>query len=259
MHLVLTGATGLVGASVLHSMLAQESISRISILSRRPVAMAEGHDKAKVIIHNDYNTYEKALLEELKDAQGCVWAQGVSQNDVTKECAHCAIHIIHTSKLTLHRQYVEITHDYPLAAARAFATLHPDSPFTFVYVSGEGATQTPGIFTPIYGRVKGQTETALFDFAKQNPMFKVYNVRPGVVDWTNHAEIHPFIPQQATYKKVLIAPMNLVYKSMMTPTQPMGKVMMELAMSQGEPLRGSGIGMEGTLISNVALRRMSGL
>lgn len=87
MHLILTGATGLIGASVLHNMLAQESISRISILSRRPVRMAEGHDKAKVIIHTDYKNYEAALLEELKDAHGCVWAQGVSQNAVGKECA----------------------------------------------------------------------------------------------------------------------------------------------------------------------------
>jgi uncharacterized protein YbjT (DUF2867 family) len=86
MHLILTGATGLVGASVLHNMLAQESISRVSILSRRPVKMAEGHAKAKVIIHKDFEIYGKALLEELKDAQGCVWAQGVSQNDVDKKC-----------------------------------------------------------------------------------------------------------------------------------------------------------------------------
>lgn len=87
MHLILTGATGLVGAAVLDSMLAQESISRISILSRRPVKMAEGHDKAKVIIHKDFKTYDKALLDELRDAQGCVWALGVSMNDVNKEYA----------------------------------------------------------------------------------------------------------------------------------------------------------------------------
>lgn len=85
MHLILTGATGLIGTAVLNNMLAQEGISRISILSRRPVTMANGHDKAKVIIHNDYMTYNQTLLEELKDAQGCVWAQGVSQNDVSKE------------------------------------------------------------------------------------------------------------------------------------------------------------------------------
>lgn len=72
MHLILTGATGLVGAAVLDNMLAQQSISRISILSRRPVAMAEGHDKAKVIIHNDFGVYSEALLDELRDAKGCV-------------------------------------------------------------------------------------------------------------------------------------------------------------------------------------------
>jgi hypothetical protein len=85
MHLILTGATGLVGAAVLDNMLAQQSISRISILSRRPVAMVEGHDKAKVIIHNDFGVYSEALLDELRDAKGCVWALGVSQNDVDKE------------------------------------------------------------------------------------------------------------------------------------------------------------------------------
>lgn len=95
MHLILTGATGLVGASVLHNMLAQESISRISILSRRPVKMAEGHAKANVIIHNDFKNYDQALLDELKDAHGCVWAQGISQNAVTKEyvASPCIIHM----------------------------------------------------------------------------------------------------------------------------------------------------------------------
>lgn len=86
MHLILTGATGLVGAAVLDNMLAQESISRISILSRRPVQMAEGHEKARVIIQKDFRIYDEALLEQLKDAQGCVWALGVSQNAVDKEC-----------------------------------------------------------------------------------------------------------------------------------------------------------------------------
>lgn len=84
-HLVLTGATGLVGSAVLHHMLENQQISRITILSRRAVKMAEGHeDKAKVVIHKDFKTYDQALLDELKDAQGCVWAQGVSQNDVSK-------------------------------------------------------------------------------------------------------------------------------------------------------------------------------
>lgn len=241
MHLILTGATGLVGAAVLDSMLAQESISRISILSRRPVKMAEGHEKAKVIIHKDFKSYDKALLEQLSDAQGCVWALGVSQNDVDKE------------------KYVEITHDYTLAAAHAFNTLHPESPFTFVYVSGEGATQTPGMFTPIFGRVKGQTEAELLNFRKQNPNFRALSVRPGGVDWTAHPEIQPFIPAQPAWKAAMMKPMNLVYRSMMTPTKPMGRVFTELAMSKGEPLEGTGVGLESTLLTNIGIRRLSGL
>jgi hypothetical protein len=157
------------------------------------------------------------------------------------------------------RQYFNITHDYPLAASKAFATLHPDSPFIFVHVSGEGATQAPGMLTPLYSRVKGQIEQALFDFSKQNPMFKVYNVRPGGVDWTNHSEIHAFIPQQALYKRALIPSLNVVYKGIMTPTRPMGRIMMELAMSKGERLKGSGVEMEGTVVGNAAIRRMAGL
>ncbi len=39
------------------------------------------------------------------------------------------------------------------------------------------------MFTPIFGRIKGQTEATLLEFGKQNPMFKLYNVRPGGVDW----------------------------------------------------------------------------
>jgi hypothetical protein len=258
MHLILTGATGLVGASVLHNMLAQESISRISILSRRAVKMAEGHEKAKVIIHKDFKTYEKALLEELKDAQGCVWAQGVSQNDVSKEC------VLSRSIVTLPAnpacsEYVEITHDYPLAAAKAFSTLHPDSPFAFVYVSGEGVTHTPGMFTNLYARVKGRTEAALLDHSKQCPMFKVFNIRPGGVDWKDHPEIHPFIPKQPMWKSALIGPLNVVYTSIMTPTRPMGRIMTELAMSRGKPLHESGVEMDGTLVTNAAIRRMAGL
>jgi uncharacterized protein YbjT (DUF2867 family) len=87
-HLILTGATGLVGSGVLHQMLVHDGVSRISILSRRPVKMAEGHtDKVKVIIHEDFKTYDQALLDQLKDAHGCVWALGVSQNAVDKEFA----------------------------------------------------------------------------------------------------------------------------------------------------------------------------
>jgi uncharacterized protein YbjT (DUF2867 family) len=84
-HLVLTGATGLVGSGVLHYMLNAPAVTTISILSRRSVPQAEGHPKARVIIHKDYTSYPPELLEQLKGAEGVVWAQGISITQVTKE------------------------------------------------------------------------------------------------------------------------------------------------------------------------------
>jgi len=78
MHLILTGATGLVGSAALQHMLALETVTKVSILSRRPVAMAEGHPKVNTIIHKDFSTYPPEILEQLKGAEGCVWAQGIS-------------------------------------------------------------------------------------------------------------------------------------------------------------------------------------
>jgi NAD dependent epimerase/dehydratase family enzyme len=98
MHLVLTGATGLVGSAVLHNMIITPSVSKVSVLSRRPVAQAEGHEKVKVIIHKDYSTYSSEVLSQLKDVDGVVWAQGISSTQVGKECVShfpsCKIEIV---------------------------------------------------------------------------------------------------------------------------------------------------------------------
>ena len=85
MHLILTGATGLVGAACLDIMLKDPAITKISILSRKPVVQADGHAKADVIIHNDMAVYDAETLEKLKGAEGCVWAIGPSVIAVGKE------------------------------------------------------------------------------------------------------------------------------------------------------------------------------
>lgn len=101
MHIILTGATGLVGSAALVALRARPDISKISILSRRPVPMLEGNndDRIQVILH-DFKDYDNALKERLRDAQGVVWALGISQTAVSKEYAvpytttsqHCHIH-----------------------------------------------------------------------------------------------------------------------------------------------------------------------
>lgn len=87
MHLILTGATGLCGSAVLDAMVRSKDVTKISILSRRPVKMAEDlqDPRIDVIIHKDFENYDKALLDRLRGARSCVWALGISQSQVGKE------------------------------------------------------------------------------------------------------------------------------------------------------------------------------
>ncbi|KAL9609597.1 MAG: hypothetical protein Q9167_005640 [Letrouitia subvulpina] len=200
--------------------------------------MAKGHLKAHVILHTDFKTYPTNVLDQLKGAVGCVWALGVSQNDVSKDV------------------YEEITVDYPMAAARAFSSLA--SPFKLVYVSGEGATSSPGIFTPYFGKIKGHAETELSNLSAQQEYssLKVYSLRPGAVDPKQHQEIHEWIPKGKGFKAVVSSPMLAVVRavgpSLVSPTKDLGRVLTELAMGDGERLDGvflitgasSGLGLE---------------
>lgn len=90
MHLILTGATGLIGSSVLDAMLKMTEVTKISILSRRPVAMAEDakDPRVSVIIHKDFSNYGPEVLSKLQGATGAVWALGISQSKVSKEYGH---------------------------------------------------------------------------------------------------------------------------------------------------------------------------
>ena len=157
--------------------------------------------------------------------------------------------------------YIAITVDYPLAAAKAFSGL--SSPFKFVYVSGGGATTTPSMMTPMFGTVKGQAETALLKLSKDDPRFCPYLVRLGYVDPSHHPEIQAFIPAQDGISKKaakFMAPAIMaVFKDMRTPTENVGQVLSDLAVGDGAPIQGKGVHSEGRTLENSAFRRLAGL
>ncbi|KAL4882376.1 hypothetical protein BJY04DRAFT_40468 [Aspergillus karnatakaensis] len=249
MRLILTGATGLVGSATLNHILSLPAgeISALYILSRSPVPMADGKPNVTVIEHKNFNEYPAELLEKLRGADGCIWAQGISQAEVAKE------------------EYIKITVDYPLAAAEAFATLS-DS-FNFVYVSGEGATQSPKFYTPLFGRTKGQTESALIALSKKYPSLKPYSVRPAYVDPFNDPNVLKQIlsrPDQQTFmKKTLHATAGRLMRNVITgqhsPTEYLGKFLTDVAKGNGKPFTGEGVYEGGWIISNAALRKAVGL
>ncbi|OJJ00943.1 hypothetical protein ASPVEDRAFT_40449 [Aspergillus versicolor CBS 583.65] len=249
MRLILTGATGVVGSAALNHILnlPKGEVSALYILSRSPVPMAENQPNVTVIQHKNFNEYPPDLLEKLKGADGCIWAQGISQSLVSKE------------------DYVKITLDYPLAAAEAFSTLS-DS-FNFVYVSGEGATQSPGRFTPLFGRVKGQAESALLELAKKHPNLKPYSVRPAYVDTANDPEVLKVMlarPDQQSWKAkslhTVFGPvMRNVFTNSDSPTQYLGKFLTDMARGDGKPLSENGVSGNGRIIPNVVFRKIVGL
>ncbi|KAJ4504455.1 hypothetical protein HRR83_008467 [Exophiala dermatitidis] len=216
-HLILTGATGLVGSSVLSHILSLPTggdITRLSILTRNSTIPllanppppgtpnANRTTEIEVIQHGDFARYPKELLARLEGADACIWALGVSQMDVDRGT------------------YVRITRDFAIEAAKAFSGLKrserekdsssstttagghgqgqhndgddvakDDSKFKFSYVSGRGATtQNPKPWTPFFAHVKGETEAALLALSKTEPYassLAVYSVRPAAVDGYN--------------------------------------------------------------------------
>ncbi|KAJ2989421.1 hypothetical protein NUW58_g3471 [Xylaria curta] len=231
-------------------MIKTKGVTKISILSRRPVPMAEDakDPRINVIIHKDFAKYDSAVLDQLKGARGCVWALGVSQTQVSKE------------------DYVKITKDYALAATQAFQDLaRENEPFNFVYVSGRGATIEPGRFSPIFACVKGETELALASLRKQNPLMHTSSARPAVVDATAHEAIRQYIPTPPlAYRMVapfLMTPIRVGMPSMHSPTLELGRFLTEMAMGKHHITSAAqGIAMIGEfpLLENSAIRRLSG-
>ncbi|KAH6867734.1 hypothetical protein B0T10DRAFT_419424 [Thelonectria olida] len=249
MHLILTGATGLVGSSVLDAMLKSTEVTKISILSRRPVPMAANDPRVNVIIHKDFTDFKPDVLDKLHGATGVVWALGISQLKVTKE------------------EYIKITKDFPLAAAKAFSDPSPkDESFHFIYVSGGGATLTPGLFTAFYGRVKGEAETALSKL--RTPRFFVESVRPGGVDASNHAAIKPYIPNPGFAYHVMGAFLGPLMRRCLqwlhSPTEHLGPFLVGMAMGKYDrELEAGGEGITSLngsrVLDNWAFRRLYGI
>jgi hypothetical protein len=250
-HIILTGATGLVGSAVLAQLLHSSTITRVSILSRRPVAATEGHKKANVIIQSDYSTYPQSLIDQLQDADGCIWAQGKSSMGMAE------------------KDYTELTHDWPLAAAKAFDVMKgKDSSssgvgrFSFIYVSGEGAHQTQKART-MFGRVKGRAEKDLLDLASsvEGTRLDVYNLRPAGIDGSVSAA-KPDQVISLSYRMAgwLYPAVKLFAPKWHTPVDSLAKVAIDLASGDGKPLKAeAGVEADGRTIGNVAIRRLAGL
>lgn len=194
MKLLVTGATGLVGAEVVRQAIIDDDIEQITCLVRRAGSIQ--HPKLKYIVHNNFLDYS-SLTEVLREQDACIWALGVSQTQVSKE------------------KYEEVTYDYAVNAAKALVSANPNA--TFLFVSGNGADPTEKSKT-LFARVKGKTENELL---RMN-IKKLIIVRPGAIRPVNKNKNAPFL-----YKLVLpLFPIMQV----LTPSKVINSVKLALAL-----------------------------
>ncbi len=152
-HLVIVGATGMVGGYALRYALDHRAVGRVTAIGRK--ALGFSHPKLQQVLHRDFADCS-ALAAPLSGQDGAIFCLGAYTGVV--------------SDAELRR----ITVDYPIEFARAVRGSSPEVAFSFL--SGSGADPT-GRSRMAFARYKGEAEKALF--ASGIP--RVYSFRPAYI------------------------------------------------------------------------------
>lgn len=174
MKVIVTGSTGYVGGEVVRQAIADERITHVFALTRKPLPedLAKS-PKLTVIEHKDFSTYPPELLAQLAGAEACIWTLGGRAYQFPD---------VETAR--------KVSVDYTLAAAKAFIdVLAPQLPagqkFRFLFCSGRWAEMDEKKNMRMLAdtrRIKGQVEKGLCDLADANPdKLETWSVRPGAI------------------------------------------------------------------------------
>lgn len=134
---IITGATGMVGAGVLHECLNNPKITSITLLTRRSTGVV--HPKVKEVLLPDLFAFT-GNEPGLNHADACFYCLGATSIGKSEE------------------EYTKLTYDLTLKIAKPLLKLNPD--ITFCYVSAKGADNSEKGKT-MWARVKGRTENDL--------------------------------------------------------------------------------------------------
>jgi uncharacterized protein YbjT (DUF2867 family) len=152
MKVVLFGATGMVGAGVLHECLRDDRVTEVVSVQR--TSSTTKHPKLRDVVRSDFYDY-RDLRQIFRNANACFFCLGVTA--------------VGKSEAEYHR----LTHDLTLSAATTLAEVNPG--MTFCYVSGQGTDSTER-GRVMWARVKGKTENALLKLS-----LNAYMLRPGYI------------------------------------------------------------------------------
>ncbi len=152
-HVLITGATGMVGKGVLLSCLKDSSIEKIILLSRRSVGISD--PKIQELIIEDFANLG-AIQDQVETIDACFHCMGVSSIGMSEE------------------EYTLKTYNYTRILADLCFALNPTS--TFCYVSGTGTDETES-GRQMWARVKGKTE----NYVKNKGFYQALLFRPGMI------------------------------------------------------------------------------
>jgi uncharacterized protein YbjT (DUF2867 family) len=137
---LLFGATGSAGGSVLRTCLATPKVGEVRVIARRALDATAG--KLRVYVHRDFLDYA-AVAEAFTGIDACFFCLGISVTQVASP-----------------DDYRTITHDFPLAAAEMLEARSPAA--VFHYLSGRGTHPDSRM---MWARVKAEAEADLIDLA----------------------------------------------------------------------------------------------
>jgi uncharacterized protein YbjT (DUF2867 family) len=153
MRVIVFGASGMIGQGVLRECLLASDVNDVLVVGRSPLGKTD--PKLKELVHLDFTDFTSAT-QQLTGYDACFFCLGVSSSGMSEA------------------DYTKITYGYTLAAATVIAKVSPDS--TFIYVSGAGSRGDEK--GPMWARVKGRTENALFALPFKSFMFRPGGIQP---------------------------------------------------------------------------------
>jgi uncharacterized protein YbjT (DUF2867 family) len=209
MNVLIFGATGMLGQSVLRECLLDPDVKQVTTIGRTPLGTQ--HPKLAEIIHADMWNYDD-IEAQLAPYDACFFCLGVSAAGMTEA------------------QYTRITYDLTIAAAKTLARLNPQ--MTITYVSG-AATDSSEKGNIMWARVKGRTENALLAL----PFKAAYMFRPAGIQ-----PLHGIRSKTPAYQmfyslgKPLLPLLHRLFPNQMMTSEIIGKAMLKVA-KQGAPKR----------------------
>jgi uncharacterized protein YbjT (DUF2867 family) len=209
MHVVLFGATGMVGQGALRECLLDPDVTGVLSIGRN--ATGQRHPKLRELVHMNLCDYS-SIEDQLSGFDACLFCLGVSSAGMSEA------------------DYRRITYDITIAAAEALVRLNPN--MVFVYISGAGTDSTEK-GRLMWARVKGQTENRLL----RMPFRAAYMFRPGVI-----VPLHGIKSSTRVYQLAytLLGPilpwMQRRWPDQITTTEKLGQAMLKAA-KRGAPER----------------------